>query len=299
MNYILSLLEFNNKHKNIILENESNFTIAYELELMSKKAFNTFEELDKHFRKYYKPIITKYNMVTEYDYTVDQQFNDDLYNSNIYEFYADINMDMDMNQSRVKGIEMKNKTYFNGINKAFEFLDEFYLVLKNKEFKQTNTTGTHINIGYNNDNDWNILKGYLLLNEDFAFKGFENRKGSEFTGSYRKLFNYEVKKYIKNKFGEEYRVNHLEIRDNIAIFEKDLNNILISIIKKIGEKKVGFNINKLKSNYIEFRYPGGSIQKDTLKEQTLHYSNIVYLCKEPSYRRKDYIKRLINLIINT
>ena len=137
----------------------------------------------------------------------------------------------------------------------------------------------------------------MLLNEDFAFKGFEERKGLKYTGSYRDIFEKEGKQYFSEKY-EGKQINHLDIREDFSNIESDLNNILRNILNKIDEKQVGFNFNKLKKNYIEFRYPGGNISKDVLKEQTLHYSNIVYLCCEPTYRQKDYMKKVYNFIIN-
>lgn len=301
------LREFNQIHRSEILDNENKFTIAYELELKSSKAFNTFQDLDKVFKKQYGHIIKKYDMVTEYDYTIDNDLEKDVVNTlsrsrSLYEYYdSDMDFsdnigDIDAIIPRIKGIEMKNRKYFKGINEAFNFLDEFY-EFKDNKFKQVASTGTHVNIGFYKPVVYNILKGYLLLNEDFSFKGFEHRKGSEFTGSYRDKFNAECLKYFKHKYNGN-TITHLDIKENFTTFEDDLNKILITMLSKMDEKKIGFNFNKLKENYIEFRYPGGNLNKQALKDQTLHYCNIVYLCCEPEYRRRDYIIKLTNFITN-
>ena len=153
MKHLSSLFEFKNSDKIEILANQDKFTVSYEIEMKSTKAYNSFEELDKSFKKIYNPVISKYNMVTEYDHTIDMDGGDfDSYSADsLYEYFDDNGFgggdfgdigfdDMERNQTRVKGIELKNKTFFKGLNEAFSFLDEFY-ALKNKGFKMTHETG--------------------------------------------------------------------------------------------------------------------------------------------------------------
>jgi hypothetical protein len=306
MKYYKSINEFNRNDRAVILDNEEKFTIAYELEMKSKKAFPDYFKLDDYFKTFFGDIMKKYNLVTEYDYTIDDDFDDvkELETSDLYEYFdleTDIGVEMgdvDFEDSfRIKGIELKNKTYFKGLNEAFTFLDEFY-AKKNeiKKFTFNHKTGIHVNIGYYEDVDWNLLKGYLLLNEDFTFKGFEQRKTSTFTKSYKDIFKSKVKEFI-NKEYKEKNPTYLEINEKFSIFEKELNDILVSIVSSMDEKTIGFNINKHKNNnYIEFRYPGGNVPKNALKEQTLHYANIVYSCCNPEYRQSDYIKKFYNLL---
>ena len=72
-----------------------------------------------------------------------------------------------------EGLEFSMKKYLNGIDEAFEFIDMFYKDFSNQEFfHMSEATGMHINIGYkgvggdaDGGGDFNLIKGYLFLNE--------------------------------------------------------------------------------------------------------------------------------------
>lgn len=101
---------------------------------------------------------------------------------------------------------------------------------------------------------------------------------------------------IEKVFGEHNKeIKQKDLTDNlkkiIPLFIKNIS----SIVKDRKAKYIGFN-PKLKQNYIEFRYPGGKVNKETIKQQTLHYANIVLASKNAEFRKRDYIIKLVNFL---
>jgi len=293
--------EFNSKHKNEIIEKEKDFTISYEIELEAMSQHIDFYNMLEVFEKYFNPLLNKYDLDVDYDNSlIDRDDNDEITVPDIYNFddYNIEDMEMSMYESTTyfSGVELKPNEYFNGIKDAFSFLDDFYFYYnKQKSFKFSDKTGLHTNIGYYSKSKWNLIKGYLLFDEDkMAYKGYELRKFNDFSGSYKKQFEENVFDYIKTIDG----FSHNYIISNIDKLSTDLSNILITTVNQIGIKYVGFNVIKVKDyNYIEFRHPGGKVDKNVLKDQTLHYSNIVLACVDVQYRKKEYINKLIGFLM--
>jgi hypothetical protein len=81
-------------------------------------------------------------------------------------------IDFVFERSLLRGIEIKPKTYLQGLNDGIEMLNDFYADFdKQKYFVFSEKTGLHINIGTKEGlNDFNFIKGLLLLN-DFTETG--------------------------------------------------------------------------------------------------------------------------------
>jgi hypothetical protein len=299
--------EFNSFHKSEVMKREKDFTVSYEIELEARSQYTDIHSIIETFENIFHPLLNKWNVDLEYDSTlIDRGQPDEVSIGNIYSF-DDYDTDMANYESKLyeytnkysddyfSGIEIVPLSYFNGINEAFQYLDHFYSIYnKQKTFVFSDRTGLHTNIGFRVKSDWNLVKGYLLFNEDkMAYRGFEMRKFNEFSSSYKKQFEEKVVEYcsrIKN-FSHDYIIK------NVDKLSSDLSRLLELTVVEIGEKYVGFNISKVKKlNYIEFRHPGGKVKAEDLKEQTLHYANIVLACIDSEYRKKDYIKKLINFL---
>lgn len=298
----LFINEFNTQHKSEVMKREKDFTISYEIELESMTQFTDMQMLVETFESVFKSLLNKWELDIDYDNslidTPEEVSIGNIYNFDDYdmEYESKINeYSSNFSDNYFAGIEITPLTYFNGIKESFNYLDDFYnLYNKQKTFIFSGRTGLHTNIGYKTNKNWNLIKGYLLFNEDkMGYRGYEMRKFNDFSISYKKQFEEKVSYYcskIKN-FSHNYIVN------NIEKLSSDLTNLLELTVYEIGEKNVGFNITKTKKfNYIEFRHPGGNVKKEDLKEQTLHYANIVLACIDTEYRKKDYIKKLINFL---
>jgi hypothetical protein len=223
-------------------------------------------------------------------------------------FYKKYQSDIDIVQDATLsmfGLEIKNKKYLNGIKEAFEFIDDFYADLnKQSLYGLGDKTGLHVNIGYKNSNEFNLLKGFLLLNEldkqgnpgGMAYKGMDDRKSNPNTQPYRDDFYKMAKASIQ--YAQEEEIIPKFTVDSLKSYEEILNKDVLISASNSGDKAIGFNVSKISDDYIEFRYPGGKVSPDIIKEQTIYYANIVLACKDPDYRKDDYLKKLRKLVIS-
>ncbi len=194
-----------------------------------------------------------------------------------------------------RGIEFSMKTYLDSIDKTIELIEDFYSEFNKQDYWQMNKrTGIHINIGLHHKVDWNILKGVLMISdvgeESFTFKNMEWRDKSFYTKSIIPYLKSEIEsdKTKIMKHSNFYDLKNLEDH-----FEK----FILSIIKKQGYKNFGFNITRIKDhNYVEFRYPGGEITKQTLIDKVYYFCYITYLMTDKSFKRKEYLIKLYKFI---
>jgi hypothetical protein len=201
-------------------------------------------------------------------------------------------MECVMDMTLDKGIEVKQKTYIQGLNNAIIFLNDFFEEFNNQTYwKFTEKTGLHINIGYNQQNiKWNIIKGMILLKDikkgstPFVYKNMIWRMNTSFTDS---VFNQiEV---------DKSQTNLSDIRGT----EKYLTNLINKTMKKFGFKHFGFNVSKIKKEkYVEFRYIGGIINENLIVNKMLYFCYIIYLMITPDYKRREYLKALYKYIDN-
>ena len=61
-------------------------------------------------------------------------------------------------------------------------------------------------------------------------------------------------------------------------------------------KNLGFNITKLSSDYVEFRYAGGDIPKEVLIDKVKYCAFVVYCMTNPEYKKREYTKKLYKFI---
>lgn len=293
--------EFNEKHRNEILDRGSEFTISYEIELESRSQHTDFYDLLEQFNSIFEPLVKKWDLDVDYDNSlidtdIPQVISlDSITSFDDYDFGHE--EQVHENATYFSGIEIAPFTYFKGVNEAFRFLDEFYIYYeRQKSFHFSENTGLHINIGFHNKKSWNLIKGYLLFNEDkMAYLGFNDRRHTEFAGIYKKEFEQNVKDYLDLRY-KDNKSNEVFIKDINAIIS-DLNRILVNTVSELDEKTVGFNITKVKdNNYIEFRHPGGKVNKEDIEDQTLHYANIVLACVDTEYRKKNFYNKLLNFL---
>lgn len=208
----------------------------------------------------------------------------------LYNKYED-NLEFVLDPTLDKGIEIKQKTYINGINNSIIFINDFFDSFnKQNYFLFTKKTGLHINIGIDDDVKWNIVKGMVLLkdikkdNMPFVYKDITWRMNTDFTDS---IFNQL-----------ELDKNKIDLTD-INKSEEYISNEIEKVFKDVGPKHFAFNISKIKeNNYVEFRYVGGNINEEIIINKLLYFCYIVYMMTNPLYKRKEYLKNLYKLFDN-
>ena len=209
----------------------------------------------------------------------------------LWKKYKD-NMECVMDMTLDKGIEIKQKTYIQGINNSIEFLNDFFNEFNNQTYwKFTDKTGLHINVGYNGGTvKWNIVKGMILLKDlkrgeiPFVYKDMIWRMDTSFTDS---IFNQlEPDKSL---------IDLSDIEETERYFTKLINRTM----KKFGPKHFGFNVSKIKKEkYVEFRYVGGVVDENLIVNKMLYFCYIVYLMTTIDYKRKEYLKSLYKFVDN-
>lgn len=277
------LTEFNNKDKEIILNEGDSFTIAFEIELeceedvymSSRKVDLDFVRIEALLKEHLPRFYAKYR--------------------NILEVERDVSLE--------NGFEMKvneKYVYLSGINAAFEFLDTFFKDFDDQDmFSFHSTTGLHTNIGYVNketgkqiDETFSMMKALFATNHEYALSAFMDRGG----------YAEDIKPRVKEIFSDE--ITTQRIKNNLH--KKEVESTLMDVVSYYDEvlkktisteydRNVGFNIEKLKDyKYIEFRYPGGAeIEKDELKEKVLYYCYIVKQGVDKEFKQADFFSKFI------
>jgi hypothetical protein len=196
-----------------------------------------------------------------------------------------------------RGIEIKPKTYLRSISESIKMINDFFTDLKSQEYwVLSERTGLHINIGTKTASEWNPIKGLLLLNDlsksdniPLVFKDMTWRMNNNFCGSLLPSI-YKMTEQEKHQLKQS-----VDLR-NIPQAESILNQFLTSKIKSWGIKNFGFNISKLESNYVEYRYVGGVIDLEIVIEKLKYFSFITYCMTNKDYKRKEYLKKLYTFL---
>ena len=219
----------------------------------------------------------------------------------------------DLSLPRNHNVELVNSTpmYMDGLDEAFEFLEDFFDDFDAQDnFKFTSETGLHTNIGYlrtddegrkHEMNDYNVLKGLLFLNHEFALKNFEERKGSGWAGDLKVDVIKKIQDlFQKEKLGADKRLTQTWLSRNFDLFEKTINDVVLKYSKSMkNPKSIGFNITYVKSRgYIEFRYPGNEVTYEKMKDATLYYAHIVKAAADDDYKKEEYMKKLVAFVEN-
>lgn len=224
------------------------------------------------------------------------KYLEDKVKENLPNFYKNWNnlIKFELDNTLERGIEFSHKKYLNSLTEIIQYINDFYKDFENQNYWiMTKSTGIHVNIGLKENKDWNVLKGVVMISDDgkgsFIFKDMEHRIKSLYSKSY--ITN--LKKDIKDD-----KIIKLEDFKKIIKLEITFSDYLISKLKEYGYKNFGFNITRIKDNYIEFRYPGGEVKKKVLIEKVYYFCYIVKLMTEKKFKRRSYIKKLYKFINN-
>jgi hypothetical protein len=193
------------------------------------------------------------------------------------------------------GLEISNQKYFENINTLIECIDDFYSDFENQSFWEfSETTGIHINLGFKEEKNWNIIKGILFLDDmgeqPFVFQNMEWRKTSKFTKSLKE-------ELLKQPNTLKKCLRKLQ-NNQIEEVEEILNSKLVKILYDEGYKNFGLNLLNLSNNYVEFRYPGGNLNKQTLIDKLLYFCYISYIMTHSEVDKNEYHKKLYKFLKN-
>lgn len=192
-----------------------------------------------------------------------------------------------------RGIEFSPNTYLIGIEKTIDFIEDFYSDFNKQNYwEMTNKTGIHINIGRTFKTNWNPLKGFLMISDvgeaSYTFKNMLKRLDSEYTKS---LFPM-----LKKEIGQGTILRKLTL-PNIQKIENVLNDYIVEKLKEKDPKKFGFNLTHIKkNNYVEYRYPGGKIDKEILIDKLFYFCYVTYLMTDKNFNRMKYVKKLYKFL---
>ena len=227
-------------------------------------------------------------------------------------FEPDLSLDTGYNVE----FSMDSPKYITGLQESLDHLELFFHEYEQQDnFYMDNKTGLHTNVGYMDEDgvleeDYNLIKALLFLNDQFATKGFETRAGSNWAHPIKEKAIQEIAQIIQKEVaqraaGEErshlvYGVVSDFVENNYQAVERALSNAVRSAAGQTGSKGLGFNIHYLdQRKYIEFRYPGhGELDFEKMKKATLYYAHIIKAATDPEYKKADYFKKLTGLINN-
>lgn len=222
---------------------------------------------------------------------------------NFYDKWSDL-MKFEIDSSLNRGVEFSPIKYLTSLSETLDLIEDFYSDFDKQDYwRFTDKTGLHINIGFKERKDWNVLKGVLFLSDDtsktkskvpYVFKGMESRIKSKYAGSFKRLVFGKIQD-DKDTFTVD--------KTNLSDVEDFFNNYLLSILDVDSPesptyfKLYGLNITKLrKDNFIEFRYPGGPINKEILIDKLFYFCYLCVLMTDTEYRKRQYYKRLYNFL---
>jgi hypothetical protein len=218
---------------------------------------------------------------------------------NLPNFYKKWNtiLKFELDNTLERGIEFSPKKYLNSIDETLEFIEDFYEDFDNQNYwYMSKRTGIHVNVGLKEESNWNILKGFLMISDEgeqsFTFKDMEWRQKSLYTQTFLPQLRIDIllnrdKVMKKSQFSDLMKL------------ENYFSKFILSKLKKHGYKNYGFNITKIDEyNYVEFRYPGGEIEKNILIDKIYYFCYITKLMTNPSFKRKQYLNKLYKFISN-
>ena len=227
---------------------------------------------------------------------------------NLMREYGDkLKFESDLSLSNGVEFSMDTPKFLIGLDEAFKFLKLFFEDFNNQtNFSFDEKTGLHTNIGFLPLEDseeapdpLNLIKGLLFLNDDFAKKGFENRKNSRWARDIKDI----AIKYISGNPEHARAPKYTDLlKDKEGI--KELSSVLSAKVLKAaqmaGAKSLGMNITYInRLNYIEFRYPGSvDPTYDRMVDATLYYSHIVRTIFDKTYKRREFLQKLSGFLSN-
>ena len=288
------LTEFNREDRRSVIKGGGNFTVSYEIELESEDEIGDqdnprvsfVEKAKERLRTALPNFMEKYEKILKFE--------------------------KDTSLTKNRGIEFsidEETLYMKGLDNAIKFLTTFFKDYEAQDdFKFSDKTGLHVNIGLTSEEgepvkNYNLIKALLFLNADFAVRGFEGRKNTRWTNDLKAIFKDTIENSLKT--GPKSQFSFDQWKEQIFSLYKankfdEIEEILSPMILRFAPpaKGLGMNIKYIgDKGYVEFRYPGGSdLTLDKMVDSTLYYAYLIKLATDPSYKRTEYLSKLIKMI---
>jgi hypothetical protein len=185
---------------------------------------------------------------------------------------------------------------FHSLQESKEFIKIFFedFEKQNKWFFNDKTS-IHINIGTKKPKSrWNVVKGVMMLSDDYTFKNIEARKTCGYCSSLKTEIFMMI---INNDKNYQKTSNNRNITD---MNKNQIENLIEQIIQKIftsTQKTYNINFWKLfNKNYVEFRQVGGeNINENIVINKMMYFVYCVYLMTS-SYKKDEYIRKLFSFV---
>lgn len=182
-------------------------------------------------------------------------------------FGRELKFESDGSLDNETGLEFSLNTYLDGLSEAIEFLDLFFEDYDSQNFLfMSKRTGMHINIGHKSvgdgeENEFNLIKGFLFLSEDVdqaskaagagkrarAMKGLPaSRVMSRWTGAIAPT-------KIENELPQEAKARMVadKIRGSIGAMEKNSASArAATTLGALHTKKGGFDLSSLSKDFL-------------------------------------------------
>lgn len=278
------LFEFQKQDINLLESMDNYFTIGFEIEIESdfdqnrnirvgeSKVMYMSRKESKKVANFEKNFI---NFIREYGTKITYHYDETL----------------------VDGLEIVNSFPFTSIKVAKNYIKSFFSDFEQQDDWIFNEkTSIHVNIGVKKKK-WNIVKGVIMISDDYSIKDIEFRKYSGFCNSIKnEIFDLWVRKLKYNYLNSEL--------DGIKKIETEFETNILSFTKNMP-KHYGINFTNLeKKNYIEFRFIGESdtyysdwkkVNQKLVIDKMMYFLYIVYLMTS-NYKQKDYYHKLMNFV---
>lgn len=275
------LFEFQRQDVNLLDSMNDYFTIGFEIEIESdfthKRNIRVGESKVMYMSRKEKKKVTNFeenfsNFIREYGNNITYHYDETL----------------------TDGLEIVNLHPFTSIKEAKNYIKTFFTDFERQNdwiFNQK--TSIHVNIG-TNKKKWNIVKGVMMISDDYTYRNIEARKTCGFCNSIKnEIFDLWVRKLKYNYLNSEL--------DDIKKIETDFASNILSLTRNTP-KGYGINFNNLLSkNYIEFRFIGESdtyyydlkkVKEKLVIDKMMYFLYIVYLMTS-NYKQKEYYQKLM------
>ena len=274
------LLEYQQEDISLLESLDDYFSIGFEIELdTDHRRINSLPTppkiITKESVKFNDPSITQRKKIID----IKTNF------SNFFQKYFDV-LEFHEEESVPCGVELVSLP-FTSLKNTKDYIQLFFQDYeKQDKWFFTDKTSIHINIGSRKrpkSREWKIVKGVIMLSDDYTFKNIESRK----TSGWCKSVKDEVIFQLRDKKIKE---------EDIKEIEKIIENIIKKMFEQKKNKQYSMNFSKLfTKGYVEFRPVGGLLNESIVIDKMMYFVYCVYLMTS-SYKEQEYHEELLKFI---
>lgn len=236
------------------------------------------EQKDKEFEAWYDDMLN-----SNPDYLEDFKIAADpveVVNKILEHFELKEKYDLHSDSSLQQGIELvtKSDSLYTNPQEALDDLEKLLNAMDvDDDLQFSSRTGLHINIGTFKQDEIDLLKLMILLDDDYLLNQFGRTESQ-----YARTFRSYVESLAGIKNSKDFKKYYQDVsRTNQILLQKQ-------------EKYQSVNFKKLEENYLEFRIIGGNNMSDIslVKNTVLKYIYVVNAALKPDMLRQAYLSKL-------